>query len=100
MDLGAAGRAHHAIVVSQPWWMWGAEMGANEHGVAIGNEAVYTTGPTATPRCWAWICSGSALERATSADGAASVIVDLLERHGQGGRCSFERPGARITTAS
>lgn len=89
----------HAVAISQPWWMWGAEMGANEHGVVIGNEAVFTrrTGRVRT--------TGSellgmdllrlALERAASRDEAVQVLVTLLERHGQGGACSHEHPRLR-----
>ena len=81
-----------AVLLARPWWMIGAEMGANEHGVVIGNEAVYTTelaGPTAL---LGMDFVRLALERATTARTSVELIVTLLERHGQGGSCSFERP--------
>lgn len=90
-------RRTHAVLLSQPWWMWGAEIGANEHGVVIGNEAVFTrrTGGGPGGQLLGMDLLRLALERATSAEEAVEVIVTLLECHGQGGSCSHEHPRFR-----
>jgi hypothetical protein len=84
----------HAVLLSQPWWMWGAEIGANEHGVVIGNEAVFTrrTGDRGDGALLGMDLLRLALERATNAEQAVATIVELLEEHGQGGSCSHEHP--------
>lgn len=83
----------HAVLLSRPFWTWGAEMGANEHGVVIGNEGLQARSPAPTePALIGMDLVRLGLERAASASEAVSVITGLLETHGQGGDCGHLVP--------
>ncbi|XP_025095928.1 secernin-2-like isoform X3 [Pomacea canaliculata] len=85
----------HAVILSKPSWMWGAEMGSNDQGVCIGNEAVWTklNGPEdLNEKLLGMDILRLALERASSASEAVDIIGQLLDSPGQGGPCS-EEPG-------
>jgi len=79
-----------AVLGCQPYWIWGFEMGVNEWGLAIGNEAQGS-------RCEAETETGLlgmdllrlALERAKTAREAIAVITELLERYGQNANASM-----------
>ena len=81
-DTGA-----HAAFLSCPTWLWGAEHGVNEHGVAIGNERVGTThdAAAAPPALIGMDLVRLGLERARSAEEAVDVMTGLLAACGQGG---------------
>uniref|UniRef100_W5MKK0 Secernin 3 n=1 Tax=Lepisosteus oculatus TaxID=7918 RepID=W5MKK0_LEPOC len=78
----------YAVVLSRPAWLWGAEMGANEHQVCIGNEAVWGREEASDAEALLGMdLVRLGLERADTAEKALDVIVDLLEKYGQGGNC-------------
>lgn len=83
----------YKVLLSKPFWIWGVEMGSNEYGVTIGNEAVFTRVPSQKePGLTGMDLLRLALERSTSADEALNVITNLLEEYGQGGNCGFTHP--------
>lgn len=85
-------QAAHTLeaLLCKPSWTWGAEMGVNEAGLAIGNEAVFTRAKRGPDALLGMDLLRLALERRETAKSAIELMTVLLERYGQGGNCGFD----------
>lgn len=81
-----------AVFLLKPSWIWGCEMGCNEFGLNIGNEAVFTREKYGEPALTGMDMTRLALERCRDSKSALSLMVELLERYGQGGNCGYQKP--------
>lgn len=81
----------YAVTLFKPSWIWGAEMGFNEHGLNIGNEAVFTKVKRGKDALLGMDLLRLALERSKTAYDALLTITDLLDKYGQGGNCGYQK---------
>jgi dipeptidase len=80
----------YALFLSRPIWMWGAEMGVNEKGVAIGNEAVFSKlAKQQSTTLLGMDLLRLSLERAATSREALEILTSLLQAHGQGGPAGY-----------
>ncbi len=66
------------MLLAKPFWIWGAEMGTNDQGVTIGNEAVFTKVPYGTEGSLIGMDLLLRLQ-GSSVQEAVTVITSLLE---------------------
>lgn len=73
------------VILSKPFQMWGAEMGCNEFGVCIGNEAVFTRMPfdRKNPGLTGMDLLRLSLEISKTAKEGLDNIIHYLEKYGQ-----------------
>jgi secernin len=84
-------RETHEVLLTKAFWTWGCEIGVNEHGLCMGEEAVFTTqmreeadgiiGPD---------LMRLGLERARTCREAIEVMTALLDAYGQGGSAELK----------
>ena len=80
----------YAVIGSRPYWIYGFEMGYNEKGLVIGNEAEGSRlPPDGEDGILGMDLLRLGLERAATAREAITVITQLLEKYGQKARASM-----------
>jgi secernin len=81
----------YEIILTKAFWTYGCEIGINEYGLAMGEEAVYTTQETIEDKdgIIGPDLMRIGLERARTCREAVEVMTALLAEYGQGGNCEM-----------
>ena len=82
-------RETYEYVIDKSFWLYGGEIGLNEHGVAVGNEAVFSIRPSDKDGVILIDLLRLILERTRTRHEAVDLVAALLERFGQGGNCEL-----------
>lgn len=79
----------HEVILDKSFWLYGGEIGLNEHGLAVGNEAVFSN--QTSPRDGVVLIDflRLILERCATCDEAIDLVADMLATYGQGGNCEL-----------
>lgn len=80
----------YSILISRPSWLWGCEMGVNEYGLCIGNEAIFTKGKYNKTGLTGMDLVRLALERCKTSKEAKDLIIELIKKYNQGGNCGYD----------
>jgi secernin len=79
----------HEVLLDKSFWLYGGEIGVNEYGLAIGNEAVFSTLASKGDGVILIDLLRLMLERCRTRHEAADLVADMLKTYGQGGNCEM-----------
>lgn len=79
----------HEVILGKSFWSWGGEIGCNEHGVAVGNEAAFSNQTEGKDGVCVLDLLRLVLERSRSAREGVDVVARHVETFGDGGNCQM-----------
>lgn len=82
-------RETYEVLLDKSFWLYGGEIGVNEHGVAIGNEAVFSNVTSSGDGVILIDLLRLMLERSKDRHEAVALATELLATYGQGGNCEM-----------
>jgi secernin len=82
-------RHTYEAIIDKSFWLYGGEIGVNERGVAVGNEAVFSKLSSQGDGVVLIDLLRLILERAATRHEAVDVVADMLKTFGQGGNCEL-----------